>query len=789
MNQEVTIVKSPSYHEDGSDGDREDEYDNNEVTLEQQLQHIQQPNISPIQFDYLSPIEVSPTIVTINHVDNDDDDDDHDKEVEHRPNGPEDSPRSDLDFEDDKKIHKDEYYGFPVSPKGTQRMRAQSNIGNHRNRLDVPQQQQQQDPLVVEIPLSQLKDNDTLVVPQPIGTPSIVYATTPTIISRPDGSLQAISYSPQDDRPVIYTNQESAPTVFIMSPAEITRIEPGGPSMRSSVNMLGLPVGTERRMSTPYIPPADLELSTGLPEPLSKSKKLKKKSDKLEKELEEAIQHEEKKTDNNDEKILKKKRIKRRKKRKLHLEHKKNALGETIFKGHASWLLMRTIQTGILNCITSTSLNNINEKSDQFFASIHHVLPVVEGQPGTFDFKDYCPHAFSRLRNLFNIDAQTYQHAICKPWNEVSTPGKSGSIFFFTYDSQYVLKTIPKREAKLLRSLLPEYYEHMKRNPNSLLIRFFGLHRVKPANGRHVRFVVMKNLFYTPKVITQRFDLKGSTTGRELTPEELKKKHPTYKDLDFRRMGMKIHLGPDRKKLFMQQLGEDCKFLVKLNIMDYSLLIGVGRKRDPAPAAESVEKPVGTTANTGHSGGEEDEDGSSSGEEYTSSYSSSEDEGKDTLRASRKIRSIAQTKKYLQEQEKMQQQQQQHHHHHHHTNSQGHLGDSLNGTIRRTDSDYLKPVDEPLPPVLQNVQSPIPLMVPKISIFEHDKGGMQGINEHGDPMDEYYFMGVIDILMLYSLRKQVEHAYKSIFNRGEISAVDPVEYAARFINFIRETII
>jgi hypothetical protein len=40
----------------------------------------------------------------------------------------------------------------------------------------------------------------------------------------------------------------------------------------------------------------------------------------------------------------------------------------------------------------------------------------------------------------------------------VGTPGKSGSLFFFSLDNQYVLKTIPKREAKVLRSLLPAYY-------------------------------------------------------------------------------------------------------------------------------------------------------------------------------------------------------------------------------------------------------------------------------------------------------------------------------------------
>ncbi|KAK5583743.1 hypothetical protein RB653_005342 [Dictyostelium firmibasis] len=508
--------------------------------------------------------------------------------------------------------------------------------------------------------------------------------------------------------------------------------------------------------------------------------------------------------------VGKTKKKKRKNKKKKHLEHKKNSLGETIYKGQQSWLLMRTIQTGILNCISKTSHRNIREDSDEFFQSLHYCLPVIEEHPNmTFKFKDYCPHAFSRLRDLFNIDSISYVHSICKPWNEVVTPGKSGSIFFFTHDNQYVLKTIPKREAKLLRSLLPEYYEHMKRNPNSLLTKFFGLHRVKPQNGRQVRFLVMKNLFCTPKEITQRFDLKGSTVGRELSAEELKKTCPTFKDLDFRRLGKKIHLGPDRKKLFIHQLSEDCKFLVKLNIMDYSLLIGLHNKddllkRNPLIPPQT-QQPNNNTNNYNNSNNNNDQfesgDNYSTGDDTdTEEYYTSDDDpnnSKNDLRVSKKISSIKETKNYL---------------HHFGTNNPNnttgsqqtysstttttttttHPHPQINQQpLQQSSSQYMKPVDHPvLPPVLPESElSPHPYIKPKISIFEHDKGGMQGINERNEAMGEYYFMGIIDILMLYSFRKQIEHTYKSIFSKGEVSSVDPVEYAARFINFISDVIV
>jgi 1-phosphatidylinositol-4-phosphate 5-kinase len=49
------------------------------------------------------------------------------------------------------------------------------------------------------------------------------------------------------------------------------------------------------------------------------------------------------------------------------------------------------------------------------------------------------------------------------------TPGKSGSLFFFSQDTNYILKTIPKREAKLLRNLLPAYYSHVMANGDTLV--------------------------------------------------------------------------------------------------------------------------------------------------------------------------------------------------------------------------------------------------------------------------------------------------------------------------------
>ena len=43
---------------------------------------------------------------------------------------------------------------------------------------------------------------------------------------------------------------------------------------------------------------------------------------------------------------------------------------------------------------------------------------------------------------------------------------------------------------ELLLKLLPRYYAHVERYPHTLLIKFFGLHRVKPATGGKVGTVM-----------------------------------------------------------------------------------------------------------------------------------------------------------------------------------------------------------------------------------------------------------------------------------------------------------
>lgn len=160
--------------------------------------------------------------------------------------------------------------------------------------------------------------------------------------------------------------------------------------------------------------------------------------------------------------------------------------------------------------------------------------------------------------------------------SELGSPGKSGSFFYFSRDYKYIIKTIHHAEHKFLRKILREYYEHVKDNPNTLLSQFYGLHRVKLPYGKKIHFVVMNNLFPPHRDIHMTFDLKGSTLGRMYAEQDLEANpRATLKDLNWLRRQRNLEFGLQKKRLFLEQLQRDVVLLKRLQIMDYSLLVGI----------------------------------------------------------------------------------------------------------------------------------------------------------------------------------------------------------------------
>jgi 1-phosphatidylinositol-4-phosphate 5-kinase len=222
---------------------------------------------------------------------------------------------------------------------------------------------------------------------------------------------------------------------------------------------------------------------------------------------------------------------------------------------------------------------SIERRTQQTKLTIHRTgNELTPSAKYDFKFKDYAPWVFRHLRAKFKLDPADYLMSLTSKYilSELGSPGKSGSFFYFSRDYKYIIKTIHHSEHKFLRKILKEYYEHVENNPNTLLSQFYGLHRVKIPYGRKIHFVVMNNLFPPHRDIHKTFDLKGSTVGRDFKEEDLEKNpRATLKDLNWLRRNLHLEFGPEKKRIFFEQMERDVHLLQRLKIMDYSMLVGI----------------------------------------------------------------------------------------------------------------------------------------------------------------------------------------------------------------------
>eukprot|EP00531_Pseudo-nitzschia_arenysensis_P009555 CAMPEP_0116141438 /NCGR_PEP_ID=MMETSP0329-20121206/14383_1 /TAXON_ID=697910 /ORGANISM="Pseudo-nitzschia arenysensis, Strain B593" /LENGTH=700 /DNA_ID=CAMNT_0003636623 /DNA_START=158 /DNA_END=2260 /DNA_ORIENTATION=- len=450
--------------------------------------------------------------------------------------------------------------------------------------------------------------------------------------------------------------------------------------------------------------------------------------------------------------------------------------------------------------------------------------------------KSYGPETFGDLRSsVFGISEDEYLQSVLGTMVSFQSNSKgaarAGGIFFFTSDGAYMIKTIPNREKKTLLKILPEYYDHMKRNGRkSLLTRFCGMYGITieeedaaktveakdtksqgdilgslsdledgassfAPTGKEYTFVVMNAVFpaEASSFVSERFDLKGSTVGREVSREELesKGKMAVLKDLDlsrevdlvrskqrqleeeeelaFRTMnhGRKLWwgrpksgsvivsrrrrkkedpsgftIGATAKAALLSQLRKDVKFLTRCQVMDYSLLVGVVN-----------------TDNVDSGGG-----------------------GKSGALTPEVIESIQEQNKVL---------------------------EVLEGTEQR--KRRLPKLDSAL---MHTLTTPVRLMLsPPIYIarktwntlqltlnsivtapmpyYGSDQCGVYGGKLsvlHGKRKGDraVYYLGLIDFLQPWTTRKVMERKLKGLagYDTNAISAVTPEEYASRFLEFL-----
>jgi len=198
-----------------------------------------------------------------------------------------------------------------------------------------------------------------------------------------------------------------------------------------------------------------------------------------------------------------------------------------------------------------------------------------ENLPSHFKIKEYCPLVFRNLRERFGLDDMEYLNSLTKSPKPMHNPGKSGAKLYLSVDKMYVIKTMTTEEIEEMHHLLKQYHPYIvERDGKTLLPQFLGMYRLTVDNVENY-MCVMRNVFSGHLKVHKKYDLKGSTVDREASEKEKLKKEPTLKDNDFVKDKVKITIGEEAKSKLMETLSADVQFLIKHDIMDYSLLLGI----------------------------------------------------------------------------------------------------------------------------------------------------------------------------------------------------------------------
>lgn len=183
-------------------------------------------------------------------------------------------------------------------------------------------------------------------------------------------------------------------------------------------------------------------------------------------------------------------------------------------------------------------------------------------------------------RKCTSADKYIQSLSRCSTW--YSTGGKSGSAFLKTADDRLILKELSHAEFDAFVAFAPSYFEYISQalfhDLPTVLAKIYGVYQItmRRTQSSQVRMyvLVMENLFYGAK-FSKFFDLKGSMRNRKVT--ETGKANEVLLDENMVEFIYEspVFVREHSKRMLRASLYNDTLFLTKMNVMDYSLVIGL----------------------------------------------------------------------------------------------------------------------------------------------------------------------------------------------------------------------
>lgn len=212
-----------------------------------------------------------------------------------------------------------------------------------------------------------------------------------------------------------------------------------------------------------------------------------------------------------------------------------------------------------------------------------HLKYQFEEGDSTISCKIFFAEQFEAFRKQCGVDSNFIQSlSRCVKWD--STGGKSGSAFLKTLDDRFIIKELSRVELEAFVQMAPSYFSYFVQalfhGLPTVLVKIFGFYQIQVQNGTSssksytLDVLIMENLFYDRKT-SRIFDLKGSMRNRHV--EQTGKENEVLLDEN---MVEYIYESPlfvreNAKKVLRASLWNDTLFLAKMNVMDYSLVIGI----------------------------------------------------------------------------------------------------------------------------------------------------------------------------------------------------------------------
>ncbi|KAG6380811.1 hypothetical protein JVT61DRAFT_5195 [Boletus reticuloceps] len=243
---------------------------------------------------------------------------------------------------------------------------------------------------------------------------------------------------------------------------------------------------------------------------------------------------------------------------------------------------------GVVNVDTSDAVNLTDE-----LKSPSTKMPwVISFESGglTISCTILYPEQFDALRRTYDCEKSVVESlSRCVKWD--ANGGKSGSAFLKTRDDRFIAKELSRAELQTMETFAPAYFDYMalavSGNRPTLLAKVFGCYKLTfkkvkdkgtaRAKVTHMNLLVMENLFYNRR-FAKIYDLKGSTRNRHVQSTGRENEVLLDENLVETAHLTPFYLKEHSKRILRGALYNDSKFLSDINVMDYSLVVGVDNK-------------------------------------------------------------------------------------------------------------------------------------------------------------------------------------------------------------------